>query len=311
MHRSRISISTAATVLAASLALAGVTTAQSAAPPVAPPEPCATAFHDPAPVGVTGDPNDLLAKVQQAGVLVVATDPNYKPQSFLQEETGTYVGFDIDMACSIANALGVAVQFEPPDFSFVEAGSWAGRFDVSVGSMTITDQRLGVLDFTQPYYYTPAQMGAVTDSGITTLDGLAGKSVCTGDGTTYYRWLTGTLTLADKSPQAPVPEGVQASPLKTDQDCAQSVQSGRRDFQGWLTSITTLESAIADGIPFVKVGDPVFYEPLGIAFDKAAGAPAHAEILAAADKVVTDMHADGRLSALSLKWFDGVDYTTK
>ena len=244
-------------------------------------------------------------------MLVVATDPNYKPQSFLQEETGTYVGFDIDMACSIANALGVAVRFEPPDFSFVEAGSWAGRFDVSVGSMTITDQRLGVLDFTQPYYYTPAQMGAVTDSGITTLDGLAGKSVCTGDGTTYYRWLTGTLTLADKSPQAPVPEGVQASPLKTDQDCAQSVQSGRRDFQGWLTSITTLESAIADGIPFVKVGDPVFYEPLGIAFDKAAGAPAHAEILAAADKVVTDMHADGRLSALSLKWFDGVDYTTK
>ena len=50
-----------------------------------------------------------------------------------------------------------------------------------------------MLDFSDPYYFTPAQMAASTASGITTLDGLAGKTVCVGEATTYLDWLNGTL----------------------------------------------------------------------------------------------------------------------
>ena len=60
--------------------------------------------------------------------------------------------------------------------------------------MTITKQRLANLDFTEPYYFTPAQMAATTASGITTLEGLAGKTVCVGEATTYFQWINGKLS---------------------------------------------------------------------------------------------------------------------
>ena len=143
-----------------------------------------------APSTAAGDPNDLLAKIKAAGVIRVGTDPAYPPQSELKAD-GTFEGFDIDTANEIGKRLGVKVKFETPDFSVVEAGKWAGRFDVSVGSVTITKKRLDNLDFTDPYYFTPAQMAATTASGITTLEGLAGKTVCVGEATTYFQWING------------------------------------------------------------------------------------------------------------------------
>ena len=255
-----------------------------------------------------GDPNDLLAKIKQAGVIKVGTDPAYPPQSELKPD-GTFEGFDIDVANEIGKRLGVTVKFDTPDFTVVEAGKWAGRFDISVGSVTITEARQAVLDFTEPYYFTPAQMTATKDSKITTLDGLAGKTVCVGAGTTYFQWLGGTLKLGDGSALAPVPAGAKATTLKTDKDCALSAQSGRHDFEGWLSSSTTVADAIKGGAPFVNVGDPVFFEPLAIATDKAG--PPHAELKAALDKIIKDMHADGTLTTLSKKWFEGQDLTTK
>jgi polar amino acid transport system substrate-binding protein len=66
----------------------------------------------------------------------------------------------------------VEIAVETPDWNLITAGSWQGRWDFSVGSMTITTPREEVLAFSKPYYYTPAQMAASQASGITTLDGL-------------------------------------------------------------------------------------------------------------------------------------------
>jgi polar amino acid transport system substrate-binding protein len=249
---------------------------------------------------------DMLDRIKANGVIRVGTDPNYAPQSLLKED-GTAEGFDIDVANEVASRLGVKTEFQFPDWSVVEGGNWADRFDMSVGSMTVTEPRLDLFDFSQPYYYTPAQMAVVKDSGITDLAGLAGKTVCTGEATTYYQWLTGTLVLGDKSELAPVPEGVKATTLTTDQDCAQSVQSGRRDFEGWLSSSTTVKAALDAGAPMVTVGTPVFYEPLAIAIDKAS--PPHDKLTAEIDRIIGEMHADGTLSKLSNKWFGGLDLT--
>jgi polar amino acid transport system substrate-binding protein len=100
-----------------------------------------------------------LAAVCEAGVIVVSTDPAYPPQSFLNDQ-GEYEGFDIDVAREIATRLGVEVEFTDPTFDAVVAGNWSGRWDMSVGSVTVTQDRMEVLDFTQPYYFTPAQMAA-------------------------------------------------------------------------------------------------------------------------------------------------------
>jgi len=261
-----------------------------------------------APSVAAADPNDLLAKIKAAGVIRVGTDPAYPPQSELKPD-GTFQGFDIDTANEIGKRLGVKVKFETPDFSVVEAGKWAGRFDISVGSVTITKTRLTNLDFTDPYYFTPAQMTATKASGITTLEGLAGKTVCVGEATTYFQWISGTLALGDGSALAPVPAGMKVTTLKSDADCALSAKSGRKDFEGWLSSSTTVATALAGGAPLIDVGAPVFYEPLAVATDKTG--PPHAELQAALDKIIKDMHADGTLSASSKKWFDGQDLTTR
>jgi polar amino acid transport system substrate-binding protein len=249
----------------------------------------------------------MLARIKANGVIRVATDPNYAPQSFLRPD-GTFEGFDIDVANEIAKRLGVTVEFVTPDWAAIESGHWADRFDISVGSMTITETRKEVLDFTQPYYFTPAQMAATTASGITTLDGLAGQTVCAGEGTTYVQWMEGTLALGDGSALAPVPAGIIPTTFTTDLDCAQAIQSGRNDFQGWLSSSTTVAGAIADGAPFVLVGDPVFYEPLAVAIDKES--PTHTGLLAAIDGIIAEMHADGTLTGFSERWF-GQDLTAK
>ena len=107
-----------------------------------------------------GEQEGHFAEVCDAGVLLVSTDPAYPPQSFLNESTGEFEGFDIDVATEIATRLGVDVQFETPTFDAVVAGGWSGRWDVSVGSVTVTEERRSVLDFTRPYYFTPAQMAA-------------------------------------------------------------------------------------------------------------------------------------------------------
>ena len=257
-------------------------------------------------VGCQAAEQDMLARIQENGVIRVATDPAYPPQSELLPD-GTFEGFDIDVANEIAERLGVTAEFVTPDFAEVEAGGWADRWDISVGSMTVTAGREEVLDFTQAYYYTPAQMGATTESGITDLEGLSGQTVCTGESTTYQFWLEGTLELAGGAPEpAEPPADVTVTTFGTDTECADAVEAGRTEFQGWLTAGPTLDGVIADGVGFIPVGDPVFFEPLAAAIDKQS--PTHTALLAEVDRIIGEMHEDGTLTAMSEEWF-GKDLT--
>ncbi|HEX5809509.1 MAG TPA: transporter substrate-binding domain-containing protein, partial [Anaerolineales bacterium] len=134
--------------------------------------------------GNTPEPEDLLAAIKQRGYIVVSTDPNYAPQSFLNTEgsrpsdtkcpsdnltTAEMQGFDVDVAKAIGDALGVETCFATPEWDMITAGSWANKWDVSVGSMTVTEDRQKILDFSVPYYYTPAVVAVRADSGITDL----------------------------------------------------------------------------------------------------------------------------------------------
>jgi polar amino acid transport system substrate-binding protein len=280
-------------LVVAACSSSGSTPAPSAAPSVAP------------SVGASVDPGSLLGKVLAAKKIVMSTDPQYPPQSSLKAD-GTYEGFDIDVGNEIAKRLGVAIEFTTPTWDTITAGSWGGRWDMSVGSMTITTPREKVLAFTKPYYYTPAQMAASTASGITTLAGLAGKTICAGAATTYYDWLTGALDLGSYTPKEGPPAGSKATTLDTDRLCAETMKAGRTDFEGWLSSSTTVEQAIKDGLPLIKVGDPVYYEPLGVAFDRQGPDPTG--MVEAVNAALDGMRADGTLKAMSEKWF-GLDLT--
>jgi polar amino acid transport system substrate-binding protein len=151
-------------------------------------------------------------------------------------------------------------------------------------------------------------MAVRADSGITTLDGLAGKTICVGEATTYLQWLDGTLDFGTESPQTKPPAGALATTLASDRLCAETWKAGRKDFDGWLSSSTTVDAAIADGLPVVPVGSPVFFEPLAVAFDK--GGPDPSDMVARVNEILDAMRSDGTMKGLSEKWL-GADMTVK
>jgi len=237
----------------------------------------------------------------------VSTDANYAPQSYFDAQTKTWTGFDIDVAYEVGRRLGVRVEFVTPDWSAVTAGNWARRWDVSIGSMTITPERERVLDFTPPYYYTAAQFGVRSDlqGVVERLDDLAGRTICTGEATVYEEYLNGKLNIEGDFAQPPA--DVKVATVKTDLECIQSMQAGRKDYDAVLTASNVLDTAIKNGAPVVVIGPAVFADRIGISIDKAA--QPNANFLAALSKIVEDMHADGTLSALSKKHFNGFDLT--
>ena len=249
-------------------------------------------------------PVDLLAEIQARGVVRVSTDANYAPQSFLNED-GEFIGFDVDVATEIANRLGVEVEFVTPDWDLITSGNWGDQWDMSVGSMTVTTARQEVLDFASPaYYYTPAQFAATSDAGIADLAAIDGQTVCVGLSTTYESWLNGEdLGLPEASFFADVPGDVTVLPLQTDNECAQSIQAGREEFSVFLTSNTVVEAAIAEGVPVVKVGPPVFSENLAVAFDRASSLDG-SSLVAEVGAIIAAMHEDGTMSRLSNEWFE-------
>ena len=253
-----------------------------------------------------GGGDDLLAAIEERGVIRVSTDANYEPQSFL-DANGEFVGFDIDVAREVARRLGVEVEFVTPDWDIITAGNWAGQWDVSIGSMTVTTARQEVLDFVDPpYYFTPAQFAAADGSGIDALENINGQTVCVGVSTTYETWLNGAATdlgLPDESFYAEPPTDITIIPLPTDAECPQSIQSGRQDFQVFLTSNTVVQAAIDGGVPIHRVGGPVFSENLAAAFDK-AGELDNTSAVERVGEIIQEMHDDGTLRELSLKWFD-------
>lgn len=271
--------------------------------------------------GATAEPKDLLGAIKQRGYIVVSTDPNYMPQSGLNTEgkrpsdtkcpsdvlTAVELqGFDIDVAKAIGEGLGVETCFATPSWDAITAGNWANKWDVSVGSMTITEDRQKIMDFSVPYYYTPAVIAVRADAGIKDLAGLEGKALCAGTATTYETWLNHTSlgSTVDVVTEAP---NVTVVPLETDQECAQAIAAGREDFVGYVTSETVVDANIKEGFPVVKLGKPVYYEKLAAAFDKSSSLPTDS-LRAEVDKIFTAMHDDGRLSKLSTQWF-GADYT--
>jgi polar amino acid transport system substrate-binding protein len=251
---------------------------------------------------------DLLDQVMEAGVLVVSSDPNYFPQSFLNDE-GELDGFDVDVAKEVARRLGVDIEFTFPDWDMVTGGNWAGRQDVSIGSMTVTEDRSEVLWFTDGYYFTPASFAVHKDNTtITSPEDLTGKTVGLGTATTYEQWFAGTLAMIGGEVMYDAPPGVSIQPYGTDGEAIQDLALGdgvRLD--AVMSAMQTIQAAIDEGIPIKLVGTPAFYEPLAFALDKSRG-PSD-KMLAKLNEILAGMHADGTLVDLAVEWH-GFDDTT-
>jgi polar amino acid transport system substrate-binding protein len=268
----------------------------------------ATALIAAACGGGEGGDGDLLSSIEDEGVLTVSTDPAYPPQSFLNEDTGEYEGFDIDVATAIAEAMGVEVAWEAPAWETITAGSWQGRWDLSVGSMTVTPEREEVLHFSTPYYYTPAVvLVGADDTSISDLStDLDGQTIGVCGACTYDYYLQGTLEIPGESFEFVIDD---AEIVTTDTDTTAIEQLVQARVTAVITSATTAQGAIDADLPVKIVGDPLYYEPLAAAIDASSQLDPES-FVARVSEIIEGMHEDGTLSELSNQWF-GLDLTTK
>lgn len=255
---------------------------------------------------------DLLAEICERGTITVSTDPAYPPQSSLNPKSGDYEGFDVDVATEIANRLGVDIAWETPSWDVITAGSWNNRWQMSVGSMTPTNDRQQVLNFTQPYYYTPAVVAVNADndsiSDVTT--DLDGKTIGVCSGCTYEQFLDKSLTI-DGFEFDFVIDDAEIVGYDTDTTAMQDLALGDGTrLDAAITSLTVAQGYEDAGNPTKIVGDPVFYEPLAVAIDKSSELDP-ASLVEAIDGIVGEMHEDGTLTSMSEQWYDGVDLSVQ
>ena len=178
--------------------------------------------------------------------------------------TKEVVGFDVDVAKGMAEILGLGIKWEHPAWETIPGGLNNGRYDVSIGSMSsavngdpndpTTVDRWKTLDFSEPYYYTPAQI-FVKKGGpqVTSVADLAGKKVGVGAQTTYYSYLKADGSAIVKT-------------YTTDADAFPDLLNGNIDFV--MTAGTTGQQAILEGKPMEFSGKPLFYEDLSMAVKK-------------------------------------------
>ncbi len=268
--------------------------------------------------------NDLLAKVITRGTLVVATDPAYPPQSELisgaerkadtkcaptELTANELTGFDIATAIQIASRLGVEPCFVTPPWTQLTAGNWDDRWDISVGSMAPTLERMEVLYFTQPYYATPAALFVHKDNTtFSQPSDLSGKRVGNCTGCTYDAYLRRTLVIPGTTInfviEDPIIVGYDVD-LPVLQDLA--LGDGAQLDAGLVAQPTGLK-AIQDGLPIKQLGEPVFFEYLSAAVDKKSRYDP-AAFVQKISQIIQQMHTDGTLLKLSLQYYE-TDFTT-
>lgn len=258
--------------------------------------------------------DDLLGSIEDKGVLTVSTDPAYPPQSELNKETGEYEGFDIDVAKEIAERLDVDIAWEAPAWETIISGNWNGRWDISVGSMTITPERAEVVDFTPPYYYTPAAYAVHKDNTtITGVEDLNGKKIGACGGCTYDLYLQNKLNIAKDASGVPVKieskvTNPQIKTYDTDSTAIQDLALGDgRRLDAVVSALPTLEAAIEAGSPIKVVPPDLYYEPLSVAVDKSSQLDP-TSLVERISEIIEEMHEDGTMVELSEKWY-GTDLT--
>jgi polar amino acid transport system substrate-binding protein len=106
----------------------------------------------PAASSAQQDPYSNIRRIQEAKVLKVGTGAGYYPFEMIDKE-GNMVGFDMDIAQGMADALGVKLEVvDFKDFDAILPALGSGQIDMIIAGMTITPERALVVNWSQPYF---------------------------------------------------------------------------------------------------------------------------------------------------------------
>jgi arginine/ornithine transport system substrate-binding protein len=227
-------------------------------------------------------------------LLRIGVQNERRPFSFTDDD-GKLQGFDVEIARALCTVLEQRCTLMPLQFTDLIPGLEKGQIDAAVASMSITEERLKRVDFTDKYYQAPnrfvARRGAVPDI---TPSGLAGKTIGVKRGTTHDRYLSDQYA-----------------------GTARIVRYGNSDEIFIDLALGRLDLAFGDGITFTEsflktdlgagfelVGPPLsdpqwFGHGEGIAVRKG-----NTDLLARFNQGLRQIRADGTYDEIRTKYFD-------
>ena len=236
-------------------------------------------------VGASAE-EDLLQTIQSRGTIIVGLEGDWAPWSFV-DENDELMGFDVEVARAIAEKLGVEAEIIPGEWDGLFAGMDAGRYDMVVNGVEVTPERTEKYDFSDPYAYIRTALIVRGDNeDIKTFEDLKGKKTANSIASTY-------MNLAEEY-------GATCYGVDTLDETLTMVLQGRVDatlnaivsYTDYLAQhpdanlkvVATTEDASNVAIPMRK-GDET------------------ASLLEAVNKAIAELHEEGVLSELSIKYF--------
>lgn len=222
--------------------------------------------------------------------LVIGTDSTYPPFEYV-DTAGNFLGFDMDLGRALCAEMKADCTIVSNDWDGIIPALQAKKFDMILSSMSITPERLEQVDFTDKIYNTPPAIAVAKDSGIESLDDLAGKTIGAQTSTTHSNYAEAHL---------------KDSELKlypTSEEYKLDIESGRVDaviddvvvLDDWLKSDDGACCKLLTTLPTdVEINGP----GVGIAVRK--GDPLREKLNAA----IAAVRASGEYDTIAKKYFD-------
>ena len=213
--------------------------------------------------------------------LVVATSPDFPP--FESLEGGEVVGIEVDILNKIAEKMGMELDIQQMDFDSVIPGVQAGKFDVGMSGITVTDKRKENVDFSSVYFMAAQAIVVTADSGITGKADLEGKKVSVQTGTTAEEYCMGN--------------GYEVLAFTANNDAAAALTTGKVD--AWVVD-NEVALAMAPELGLSVLDEAMTSEPYAFAFQKGS------ELVVPFNEALDALLADGTVEKIFQQY--GVTY---
>jgi len=158
------------------------------------------------------------AVTAQAADLKVAIDPTYEPFTYKTAD-GKPTGFDVDIAEALCAQIKRKCVFVEQVWDSMIPGLQARKYDVIISSMSITEERKRVVDFTDKYYSTPSSIVVKAGTAYSGPASLKGKKIGVLKGSTQEKYAMGELK----------PAGVEVIPYEAQDQVYLDIKAGRLD----------------------------------------------------------------------------------
>jgi arginine/ornithine transport system substrate-binding protein len=153
-----------------------------------------------------------------AADLKVAVDPTYEPFTY-KTPKGEVTGFDVDIAKAVCEQIKRKCVFVEQVWDSMIPGLQAKKYDVIVSSMSMTDERRRVVEFSDRYYKTPSAVVLKKSAEYTSPASTKGLKIGVLKGSTQEKWAMGELK----------PAGATIIPYEAQDQVYLDIKSGRLD----------------------------------------------------------------------------------